>query len=348
MKGIVFTGNRRVDLRDFPDPTPGPREVIIEIKASGMCGSDLHFYRAAEGEAAVPGLSSSEPVIGGHEPCGVVAAVGSAVTAKEAFVGQRVMNHHYEGCGTCRHCKTGWGQMCDDGATVFGITGHGAHARYMKVPVGTIVPLREDLSYVVGAAISCGTGTAFGALQRLALQGDETIVVFGQGPVGLSATMLASAMGARVIAVDLLPERCELAREFGATDIVNPAEGDVVEAIMDLTHGEGAHKTLDCTSSPDARLAAVRATRKWGTACMVGVGGGLSLDVAQDLIFRQVGVIGSWTFSISGQADCARFVGDRNLPVERLFTDRWQLEQADEAYRHFDSQAAGKGVFVLD
>jgi len=348
MQGVVFLGNRELELREFPDPAPGPRDVIIEIKASGMCGTDLHLYRHSGKGPAIPGMSASEPTIGGHEPCGVIVEVGSAVRKNEAFVGQRVMDHHYEGCGVCRHCRTGWGQMCAEGATVFGITGHGAHAEYMKAPVTTVVPLREDLSFAVGAAISCGTGTAYGALRRLELHGDETVAIFGQGPVGLSASILAQAMGAQVIAVDVLPERCAFAREFGIEHVIDAREVDPVKAIKDLTRGEGAHKTLDCTSSAQARKAAVRATRPWGTACMVGVGGeNLELDVSKDLIFRQVGVIGSWTFSTTGQADCANFVAERKLPVETLFTDRWKLEDAAEAYRRFDQQSTGKGVFLL-
>ena len=347
MRGVVFTGNRQLEIREFPDPTPGPREVIIEIKASGMCGTDLHLYRAGDDGPGLLGAGDAGPTIAGHEPCGVVAAVGSAVSEQEAKVGQRVMDHHYEGCGVCRHCRGGWGQMCVEGATVFGINGHGAHADYMKVPVSSLVPLREDLSFEVGAAISCGTGTAYSALRRLELHGDETLAVFGQGPVGLSATMIGSAMGARVIAVDVLPERCAFAKEFGADEVINAAEVDAIAAIKDLTRGEGAHKTLDCTSSAEARLAAIRSTRQWGTSCMVGVGGELTVDVANDLIFPQVSVVGSWTFSTTIQSDCADFVASRKLPVERLFTDRWKLDDAEEAYTRFDGQATGKGVFVL-
>ena len=200
MKGVVFVGDRKLELRDFPDPTPGPRDVVLEIKASGMCGSDLHVYRATfkPGDAASGFKRGAEPVIAGHEPCGVVAAVGSGVTPQEARIGQRVMDHHYSGCGTCKHCRSGWAQMCLEGATVFGASGNGAHAKYMKVPVDTLVPLPDALSFETGAAISCGTGTAYGALKRLNLQGGETIAIFGQGPVGLSATQRAVAMGARV------------------------------------------------------------------------------------------------------------------------------------------------------
>ncbi len=347
MRGVVLTGDHQLEIQNFPDPTPGPRDVVIEIKASGMCGTDLHICRAGAGEPGMLGAGESGPTIAGHEPCGGVAEVGGAVAEHEAFVGQRVMDHHYEGCGICRHCRTGWGQMCVEGATVFGINGHGAHADYMRVPVTTLVPLREDLSFAVGAAVSCGTGTAYGALRRLELHGDETIAVFGQEPVGLSATLLAASMGARVIAVDILPGRLEFARRFGADAVIDPNETDPIAAIKELTHGEGAHKTLDCTSSPEARLAAIRSTRAWGTAAMVGVGGELTVDVARDLIFPQVSVLGSWTFSTAIQADCARYIADRKLPVEDLFTDRWKLEDAAEAYRRFDQEATGKGVFLF-
>jgi threonine dehydrogenase-like Zn-dependent dehydrogenase len=348
MKGVVFLGDRKTELRDYPDPAPGPGEVVIEIKASGMCGSDLKFYRAsASGGASALGLGGSGgPVIAGHEPCGVVAAVGRDVPENQARVGQRVMQHHYRGCGVCPHCATGWMQLCVEGvAEVYGVTGNGAHAHYLKCPARTLVPLPDALSFEAGAAISCGTGTAWGALQRLGLQGDHTIAVFGQGPVGLSATLLASRMGARVIALDTSPERLRRAEEFGADALLDPREtNDVVAAIRDLTHGRGAHLSLDASSSPIARAQAVRCVRTWGKACFVGEGDGVTLDVSNDLLRRQVTLIGSWTFSTVGQAECARYVADRGIDLDRLFTHRWTLEEADEAYRVFDRQTEGKGV----
>jgi D-arabinose 1-dehydrogenase-like Zn-dependent alcohol dehydrogenase len=203
MRGVVFLGNRKIELREFPDPAPGPGDVVLAIKASGMCGSDLHPYRAAGNAAAALGLGGKgEPVIAGHEPCGVIAAVGPGVPAEQARVGQRVMNHHYRGCGECKHCRVGWSQLCRRGITVYGMTGHGGHAPFMKVPARTNVPLPDELSFEEGAAVACGTGTAYGALKRLDVSGRDTLAVFGQGPVGLSATMLGVAMGARVIAID--------------------------------------------------------------------------------------------------------------------------------------------------
>ena len=346
MKAVVFPGARKVQFLDFADPTPGPGEVVLEIKASGMCGSDLKFYRAVGGASSLGLGKVSGPIIAGHEPCGVVVAVGPGVSEKQARVGMRVMQHHYRGCGVCEHCSTGWMQLCVEGvAEVYGATGHGAHARYMKCPARTLVPLPDELSFDAGAAISCGTGTAWGALHRLDLQGNHTIAVFGQGPVGLSVTLLASQMGARVIALDTSEERLLRAKEFGADVLINPLKTEnAVQAIRDLTHGRGADASLDASSSPQARAQAVRCVRTWGKACFVGEGDSVTLDVSSDLLRRQVTLMGSWTFSTVGQADCARYIADRGIDIDRLFTHHWNLEQADEAYKLFDAQTSGKGV----
>src|SRR5215470_12863870 len=306
MRGAVFLGDRKVEIRNFPDPTPGPGEVVIEMKASGMCGSDLKFYRSPPGEAQKSlGFSAdAEPFIGGHEPCGVVAGRGPGVSEKEAPIGARVMDHHYSGCGVCKHCRVGWSQLCKAGITVYGVTDHGGHAQYLKVPARTLVPLPEELSFIEGAAVSCGTGTAYGALRRMNAVGGSTLAVFGQGPVGISATLLGAKMGMRVIAVET-------------------------------------------TGASAARIAAVRSAKTWGTVCFVGEGGDVTINVSPDMLRKQLTIIGSWTFSKVGQAECAEFIADRKIKVDDLFTHRWRLDQAEEAYRLFDQQTSGKGVFLM-
>ena len=348
MRGVVFTGDSTLDLIEFPDPTPGPRDVVLEIKASGMCGSDLKLYRPPAGAAfkALGLKDSGEPVIAGHEPCGVIAAVGRDVDPRIARVGDRVTLHHYQGCMTCPECRSGWTQMCDRTAMIYGVTGHGGHAPYMRAAVETVFALPEEVSFSTGAAISCGTGTAYGALLRLELSARDTVAIFGQGPVGLSATQFAAAMGARVIAVDISPERAALAKEFGAAHAIDAGVEDPVEAITALTGGKGVGKALDTSGAPAGRLAAVRAAARWGTVCLVGEGGEMTLNVSIDVIRKQLTIVGSWTVNSAKLADCIRFVADRGLEVDRLFTDRYTFDQADEAYQAFDKQAAGKGVFV--
>jgi threonine dehydrogenase-like Zn-dependent dehydrogenase len=258
------------------------------------------------------------------------------------------MVHHYWGCSVCEHCRAGWSQLCARQAPiVYGASGHGGHAPYIKVPSRTLVPLPDELSFEAGAAIACGTGTAYGALRRIDLAGTHTIAIFGQGPVGLSATQFAVAMGARVIALDISPERLALARQFGAEVVIDPTRDDPVKAIRDLTHGLGADRSLDASSSPEARAAAVRCVRTWGIACYVGEGGNVTIDVSPDMLRRQVTIVASWTFSSVGQGECARYVTDRKIDVDHLFTHRWKLDQAVEAYKLFDQQKTGKGVFLM-
>lgn len=342
MKAVYFLGEGKLELREQPDPVPGPDEVIVRVKASGMCGSDLHHLHG-------PARSEAELVIEGHEPCGVVETTGMAVRPSEATPGDRVMVHHYDGCRTCRYCRSGWTQYCPNGRTAFGgLDGDGAHADFMRVPVHTLIKLPDALSFKSGAAISCGTGTAFAAVKRVELSADETVVVFGQGPVGLSCTLLAKAFGARVIAVDVEQSRLAMATKVGADHVIDGRDQGTVSVVRQLTrHREGADKSIECSGNPTVRRQAVEAVRPWGTACMVGVFGPLELD-SDELIHRHKAVLGSLTFSKGQQEECALFAAERSLDVESLFTNEFQLDQAEEAYKLFDERKIGKGVFVFD
>src|SRR5208282_2340635 len=184
---------------------------------------------------------------------------------------------------------------------------NGAHARYMLVPADTLVPLDDRLSFAAGAAISCGTGTAWGALKRMGLSGRDTIAIFGQGPVGLSATQLAAAQGARVIALDIEPRRLARAREFGAAELINPSEVPVPEAVRDLTRGHGVSRSLETSGASSAAAQALEVLDTWGVACWVGMGSTIHFDLKEHL-HRQITAITSWTMSVMAQQRCAEFV----------------------------------------
>jgi len=302
VKAIVFPGDRTAEVREVPDPAPGPRDV------------------------------KRKPSIAGHEPCGVVVEVGRAVTEHEARVGDRVMQHHYDGCGVCRHCTSGWTQLCEVDPLWFGsMTGDGSHAQYMRAPAHTLVSLPDELSFSAGSAVACGTGTAFGAIKRIAVR--------------LSATMLASEMGARVIAIDLSEERRAAAREHGAIAAIDPTTEDAVAIIKELTRGEGAHKSIETSAAESARTAAVQSTRTWGTVAIVGIGGNLVVESFFELIKKQLSIVGHLTFSKAGLADCAHYVVERGIDVDSLFSHSWALDQASEAYELFDQQKTGKAWF---
>lgn len=222
----------------------------------------------------------------------------------------------------------------------------GAHAQYARVPFSSVLPMPDEVSFSAAAAISCGTGTAWGALELMNLRGDDTIAVFGQGPVGLSATQLAAALGARVIALDIDQQRLQRAREFGATELINPAEvPSVAEAVFDLTRGRGATKSLETSGSPKAINQALEVLGLWGVACWVGRGGPAHVDMTASLS-KQITGKTSWTLSIPSMGRLTDFVVERNIDVDALFTDRWTLNDAPEAYKVFDQQSNGKGVFL--
>ncbi len=335
MRGVVFLGDRRVAVRDYPDPQPGPGDALVKIRASGLCGSDLPLYR---GDRAATW-------IGGHEPCGEVAALGPGVAG--LAVGDRAIVYHYAGCGTCTYCRSGWEQLCARGGhRVYGFGADGGNADALVVPARALLPLPDPLSFEEGAAIACGTGTAYAALVRLAVSGRDTLAVYGQGPVGLSATLLGKAMGARVLAIDLAPARLDLARALGADAVVDAGEADPVAAVRALTRGAGADATLDCTGSATARAQAIRSARVFGRACFVGEGGTVALNPTPDIIHRQLTLYGSWTFSTVLLEECARFIVDRNVPLGRLITGRFPLDRAGEAFRQFEAGAPGKFVLV--
>lgn len=338
MKAAVLSGQHTVEFLDLPDPVPGPGEVVIAMKASGLCGSDFRSYRASEKR------NPTDLKVAGHEPCGIIAEIGEGVT--EVQIGDRIMMHHYTGCGTCSMCRQGYTQMCYQFHKTYGFSENGGHADYLLAPASTCIPLPDALTYAEGAACACGTGTAFHAFKRLSLTATDTLAVFGQGPVGLSATLFAAALGVRVLAVDVVPERLDLAKTLGADALINASETNPVEALRGLTGGEGPDATLDATGIPEVRLNAVDSVRLWGKVCFVGEGNTTTFNISQQIIHRQLTIYGSWTFSTHGLGEVAQFVANRNIPLKNLITHTFPLEQTAKAYQIFDGGKTGKVVLT--
>ena len=339
MKSVYFLGERQIDIREVPEPKPGRGDVVISMKASGLCGSDLHYYRSPEKK------TKAEALVGGHEPCGIIAEVGDEVT--EWQVGDRVMVYHYEGCGSCRMCRMGYMQMCQRQTAVYGATQDGCHQDLFLTPADTCVALPDELGFEDGAACSCGTGTAFYALRRLNLTAQDTIAVFGQGPLGLNVTLLAAHIGARVIAVDIEKNRLELASQLGADIIIDSSRNDPVESIKEYTGGEGADKSLDAAGVPKATNDALDSVKQWGHVCFVGMGRqSTAFNIRDQIIKKQLTMHGSWTFGITDLVEVAWFIADRRVPLNKLITHRFPLDQAEAAYHLFDSGKTGKIVLV--
>ena len=232
---------------------------------------------------------------------------------------------------------------------VYGNNAHGGHAKYLKVPAFTLVPLLDELSFATGAAISCGTGTAYGALAphpALGQRHDRDLRPGAGRAVGDAA---APRRWARASSRSMSARSgSNRAKEFGADETVNPRSND--PGRRDQGSDARLRRRVHARHVDRSRRAAsraVRATKVWGTTCFVGERNQVTIDVSPDMLRKQLTIVASWTFSQMGQAECAQFIADRKIDVEKLFTHRWQLDQADEAYKLFDTQTTGKGVFLM-
>lgn len=344
MRGAVLLGDRQVEIREFDDPTPGINQVIVRTKASGLCGSELHaLYQRSRAEREG---SRFWGWIGGHEPCGVVEQVGPGVKGLQP--GDRVIVYHIQGCGYCKYCTSGWMLHCPNAKRSYGWDIHGGHADFILVNAANCVPLPEALSFADGACCACGTGTAYQGLRRIGVSGRDRFVAFGLGPVGLSGVMLAHAMGAEVIGVDLIPERLALAKELGASTVIDTSKEDAVAVVRELTDGEGAEAAADFSGNPQARNNALDCVGIWGRVAFVGEGNLTTINPSPQMLHKQLTVVGSWVFGLWELRELGDFLVRHDLHPERMVTHRFPLEHIAEALALFDSGKTGKVILTWE
>jgi threonine dehydrogenase-like Zn-dependent dehydrogenase len=345
MNGITLPGNSTVQKVATEIPEPRYGQVLLKMKASSICGSDV---RAIYREHLGTGPEAYQGVIAGHEPCGQVVAAGPGCHRLKE--GDRVVVYHIAGCGSCEECREGYMIGCRSPyRAAYGWQRDGGHADFLLAEEATCLLLPEGLSYADGALVSCGFGTAYEGLLRLGLSGRDQLLVTGLGPVGLAAAMLGRALGASlIIGTDVSAERRALAVELGLVDHALAADESAAAAVADLTAGRGCEASIDCSGSGAARVFALENTRTWGRCAFVGEGGQITFAVSELLIHQQITLHGSWVTSLGHMAELLERLVRWNLQPERIITHRYPLNQAEEAYRIADRGAAGKVCLVFD
>jgi len=340
MRGVYLPGGSKVSIRVVTDPEPGPGQVLVRPRASTICGSDLRaIYREHVGE----GAEAYQGVVAGHEPCGDVVAVGPGCL--RAAVGDRVVVYHISGCGLCDDCRRGYQVGCTSTARrAYGWQRDGGHADLLLAEERDLLPLPDVLSYLDGACVACGFGTAYEGLCRAEVSGRDQLLVTGLGPVGLAVGLLARAMGAStIVGVDPVQARRELAIELGAVDVTDSGDGGL---LADLLPG-GAEVSIDCSGSGTGQATAITNTRRWGRCVLIGEGGQLNLDVSRDLIHRQLTLIGSWVSSTVRMTELLDNLARWQLHPDRVVTDTFGLDDAAEAYLVADAGLGGKVGLTL-
>ncbi len=320
--------------RVLPDPAPG--EVIVRIKASAICGSDLHIYKGKHPSVSLPATI-------GHEFAGDVAAIGPGVT--QVSVGDRVTVEPCIVCGHCDACRHGEYGYCESISFLYR-NGDGSMADYIKVRAESIFKLPDHLSYEAGALIE-PLAVATHAVRRADIRLGEKVLVIGAGAIGTLVAALCRISGAgEVVVVDYSPARLKLAKEMGATRTVNPGEGEKLEDVVkELTGGTGMDKTIECVGRESTFIQAIESLRRNGLATIVGIFEEPMITInAMRFINHEIRVQGAqgycWDFPIALQMT-------REINLEKLITHTFPLEQLKTALDTcFDREAGSMKVII--
>lgn len=346
MRAAFLPGNCKVELRTLAVQHPGHGEVLLRVKASTICGSDIRcIYREHLGR----GPERYQGVIAGHEPSGQIVEVGPGCRCFR--VGDRVIVYHISGCGVCNDCRRGYMISCTNEKyrRAYGWQRDGGMADYMIAEEKDLIALPEELSYADGAQVACGFGTVYEAIEKIGVSGNHSVLITGLGPVGLAAAALCRKLGAgMIVGIDVLTERLQIAEALKLCDTVLKAGPDNVAEVRDLTRGLGVERALDCSANATARADAIRATRKWGKIAFVGEGGTVEFNPSPDMIHDQKTIYGSWVTSTWLMEELVEHLVRWNLHPADIITDRFSLDDAADAYALMASGKCGKVAVCFD
>ena len=331
MRAAVYRGPAQISVEHIPIPEIGDGDMLVRIHTCGVCGTDL---KKIEYGLVAP------PRVFGHEMAGIVAKVGACVT--KFGVGDRVVVHHHCPCKKCFYCERKLFSQCEfyrrTGTTAGYEPAGGGFAEFIRVmdwivESGTVL-IPDHVSYEEASFLE-PLNTCVRALETAELQSGETVAVYGQGPVGLMLTQAATVAGARVIGLDFLDARLDVASELGAAAVFNPRKDDAVAEIAKMTEGRGADLTIVAAASPDAVSDAQRVSRRGGRVMLFAQtvpGEKIPVDVAS-ICMEEKRLIGSYSASVELQDKTADLVFSGRVNVARLISHRLDLEHLLEGIR---------------
>ncbi len=356
---VLHEVNQPLQMEEVDVASPGPREVLVRTRASGVCHSDLHFV---EGLYAI-----TMPAVLGHEAAGTVEAVGSLVDYVSP--GDRVICCLSVFCGHCERCTTGRTVLCSRTGLVRGpdetprlsqggkpltqFANLGAYAEMMLVHENSLVKIEQEIGFEQMALIGCGATTGLGAAINTAkVEPGTTVAVFGCGGVGLNVIQGARLAGAlRIIAIDAVEDKLTLAREFGATDVIDASSGDVVKRIMDLTNG-GVDYSFEAIGKKETAEQAFEILRAGGTATIIGmIPQGVKIELDGSSFLRERRIQGSSMGSNHFRVDMPRYIEfyqQGRLKLDELVSRRLKLEDVNDAFKYMKEGSVARSVLMFD
>jgi propanol-preferring alcohol dehydrogenase len=289
MKAMVLRApNTAFEMTQMPDPTPGPGEAVARVIT---CGAGLTIQHAKAGRRKI-----AFPRIIGHEITGEIVAVGAGVTALKP--GDGVTSYFYLNCGHCRYCHSQLEPLCENSGGNVGLECDGGYAEYVKLPAHVFIKYPQALDYKKHPAemgvITDALATPYKVLRRASIKGGETVAVIGAGGgIGIHQVMMANWANARVIAVDTAANKFEACRKAGAAEVVNPKDGDMVEALRDLTHGEGVDVVVDYVCTKETLEAGMKALGPRGRLVVLGGAAQPFIAPGRDMLTKEQTILGS-------------------------------------------------------
>lgn len=341
MKALLLSEYKKLELTDIPKPEIAADEVLVQIQACGICGSDIHGWDGSSGRR-VP------PLVMGHEAAGIVAAVGKNVQGYTE--GDRITFDSMVWCGDCHFCRAGRTNLCDN-RTVLGVScgdyrRYGCFAEYVNVPARICCHLPESLSFEHAALIEA-VSVAVHAANRTPVSLGDTAVVVGSGMIGLLVIQAIKQKGcSRVIATDLNSSRLEVAKKLGADVTINVGEEDAAARVKELTNGRGADAALEVVGATATIQSAIDCTRKGGSVTIVGnLAPTIELPL-QSVVTRELNVFGSCASSGEYPA-CVDLLATGQIRVEDMITARAPLEQGHDWFnRLYEGEANAMKVLL--
>ena len=338
-----FAGD--LSVKDVPTPTTPTNGVVIEVKATGLCRSDWHAWMGHDSDVVLPHVP-------GHELAGIVSAIGTGVTKFK--VGDRITVPFVNGCGTCQYCTSGNAQVCPT-QTQPGFTQWGSYAQYVAIENAdfNLIALPDAISFSTAAALGCRFATAFrGLTARARVQPQEWVAIFGCGGVGQSAIMIAKALGARVIAIDISPVALAKAIQLGADITINSSTSDALAQIRAAT-GDGADVSIDALGSQTTSTQSILSLRRRGRHLQLGLlltPDGLTPEPMARVIAYELDILGSHGMAAADYPQMLAMVASGALRPDLLVERTVDLNEAITALQAMRDPAGATvgGITIID
>jgi L-iditol 2-dehydrogenase len=344
MKAVVKYGKGKglVEIRDIPEPKiKKDDEVLIEVKAVSVCGSDLHIYHDSH--------PYWPPVVLGHEFSGVIAEVGKEV--KGWKVGDRIVSETRTGsCGVCYMCQSGFPQVCEQ-KRPYGIGINGAYTKYVAGPARLLHRLPDNIPFEVGAVIEPTAICVTSILERSRLQAGETVVITGPGPIGLISLAVTKAAGAGFVGITGTSSdegiRLEKAKELGADLTIIVDKENPVQKILEMTNGLGVDVLIESSGSGKAIYQAFEMVRRLGRVCAIGISGKEEVPIPYDRgIFKALRYDFCFSSSWTAWETTIRLISKGVLPIKKIITHKFPLEKWEEAFHLLENLQAAKVILI--